>query len=489
MVTKSKSTKPLTAPSEPSPKPWHPHDYQKRAVKWMLERNHAGLFLEPGLGKTAITYAAFKVLKQKGFVKSMLVIAPKRVMFSVWPGERDEWEDFKGLSVGVLHGKDREHVLNTFHDVYVTNYDSIEWLSASGAMKVLIKDRHVNMLVFDELSKMKHTRTKRFKAMRPWLAHFSRRYGLTGSPASNGLIDLFGQIYTLDRGQRLGEYITHYRNNYFTPSGYMGYDWKPMPGADKRIQSRIKDLAMHMAADDYLELPPQVDNIVNVDLPPEARKLYDDMEDDLFSMIESGESLTAPTAAAAMNKCKQIANGAVYLNAVDPITGEPRAQRVWNHVHDAKIDALTDLVDEHQGQQILIAYEYVHDLDRLVKALPKGTAYIGSGSSGKEATRIEADWNAGKIPILLGHPQSIGHGLNLQKGNAKTIIWFSATWDYELYDQFNRRLRRQGNKADRIMVHHLVARDTVDKAVIYTLKSKQRTQSTLLDALKYGRRR
>lgn len=485
MASRSTSLRPFSVPSKRSKKSWKPHDYQKKGVKWLISRPHAALFLDPGLGKTSITLAALKILRKKGYVKRTLVVAPLRVAHSVWPSEVQEWDDFKDLKVVVLHGKEKDKLVKEPADIYVINYEGLKWLVQDKRLDNLVK-QGVNTLVFDELSKMKSSKSQRFKLMKKHLHKFSRRYGLTGSPASNGLEDLFGQVYVLDRGERLGRFITHYRNRYFVPDG--PYNWRPIEGAREAIQDNIKDLAMHMSADDYLELPPVTNNNIWVDLPRPARKMYDDMESLLLTELDNGQPLTASSAAAALSKCKQIANGAVYKGRVDPITGEVSQVNEWEAVHDAKIEALVDLVEEQQGRPTLIAYEFKHDLERLLHALPRGTPYIGGGTSTKDAARLESLWNADNLPILLGHPASIGHGLNLQRGSARTIIWFSPTWDFELYDQFNRRIRRQGSKADRIFVHHILARDTVDEAVMRALRSKRRTQKALLEALKIRRR-
>lgn len=467
---------------------WKPHAYQQKAMKFLLSRPHAGLLLDPGLGKTSITLGAISVLKKKGLFNGALIVAPLRVANSVWPTEVSKWKEFKDLKVTLLHGKGkRERAAKEDADIYIINFEGLPWLIEEGYLKDMLKDGRVDTLVVDELSKMKHPKTKRFKLLKPWLKKFKRRIGLTGSPAANGLMDLFGQIYILDRGAALGEYITHYRANYFIP--VKEYVWKPRKGAEKIIYERIQDLVLRMDAEDYLELPAQVDNIIPVELPPKAAKLYEQLEEEMLAEIE-GKTVTATTVATAVGKCKQVANGAVYTDQIDEVTGERLSlKKRWEKVHDEKIDALLDLIDEMQGQQILIAYEYQHDLERLLKALPKGTPHIGGGVTAQEATRLEREWNAGRIPILLGHPQSIGHGLNLQGSSASAVCWFSLTWDYELYDQFIRRLRRQGNDATRIFVHHILAKDTVDFAIFAALRSKQKTQDALLDALKATRRR
>lgn len=481
MATKSVSAKTLRRRSKKCGVPFVPHKYQEKAIAHLLAHPKAGLFLDPGLGKTAITLAAFDILREEKLTGGMLVVAPLRVAHSVWPAEVKAWQEFSHLSVAVLHGRHKEKLAKEPHDIYVVNYDGLPWLIQSGAMQHLLQ-QGVDMLVFDELSKMKDHGTKRFKLMKPWLQKFRRRVGLTGSPAANGYMDLFGQMYCLDRGERLGQYVTHFRYNYFLPDG--PYKWRLKPGAEEQIRNLIKDIVLSMSAEDYLELPPVSEVRVEVELPPKVRKIYKEVEDDLFTLLASGEVLTAPNVASAISKCKQIANGAVYLGSVDPVTGEPVKDKKWEELHKEKVDALVDLVDELQGQQVLIAYEYKHDLERLLKALGKDTPYIGGGTNAKEAARIEKAWNEGEIRVLLGHPQSIGHGLNLQKSGASNVAWFSPTWNYELYDQFNRRIRRQGSTADRIRIFHFVAKDTVDIDVINALRRKGSAQERLMEALK-----
>ena len=485
MVTKSLSVRMQSWRSQKSGVPFIPHEYQKRAIAHLLQHPRAGLFLDPGLGKTAITLAAYDILREQGMVDSMLVIAPLRVAHSVWPAEIQRWQDFSHLSCVVLHGKNKDKLVKEKHDVYVINYDGIPWLVESGALGKLLK-QGVDMLVFDELSKMKAHNTKRFKQLKPHLHKFPRRVGLTGSPAANGYMDLFGQMFCLDRGERLGQYITHFRFNYFVQDG--PYKWRLKPGAEDKIRERISDIVLSMSAEDYLELPPVAEVRIEVDLPPKVRRIYDEVETHLFTLLDSGAALAAPNVASAISKCKQIANGAVYLGSVDPVTGEPLKDKQWEELHKEKVEALLDLVDELQGQQVLIAYEFQHDLERLLKALPKGTPYIGGGTKAREAVAIEKAWNAGEIQLLLGHPQSIGHGLNLQQSGARNVAWFSPTWNYELYDQFNRRIRRQGTKADRIRIYHLVAKNTVDIDVIAALRKKGSAQDRLMAALKERRR-
>lgn len=460
-----------------SAKPWVPHAYQKKAVKFLIERGAGGLLLDPGLGKSSITLAAFDILRKQKLENKALIIAPLRVAHSVWPVEVEKWSQFEHLKVTVLHGSHKEKALLEDADIYVINFDGLQWLTENNRLDGLIK-RGVKCLVIDELSKMKHTNTRRFKLLKPYLARFTRRWGLTGSPAPNGLMDLFGQAYVLDEGRSLGRYITHFRMEYFYQTGYGGYTWTPREGADEAIYERLRPLVLRMDAKDYLDLPEQIVNIIRVDLPDKVRKHYDLMEDEAFTVLSNEKVVTAANAAAAMNKCSQIANGGVYTTEGDDL------HQSVEEMHTVKVEALQDLVEELQGQPLLVAYEFKHDIARIQKALGAGVPYIGGGVSAKRAAALEQSWNANQLRVLLGHPASIGHGLNLQGGQARHVCWFGIPWDYELYDQFIRRVLRQGNENDHVTVHHIVARSTVDEAKLKALRGKRRTQNHLLDALK-----
>jgi SNF2 family DNA or RNA helicase len=364
----------------------------------------------------------------------------------------------------------------------------LPWLINSGHIQRLLKLKWVSVLVFDELTKMKNASKKaqRRKLLLPWLPRFERRWGLTGSPASNGLINLFGQINVLDLGAAFGPYITHYRNQFFNPVGMWG--WVLKEGADELIYARIKPVALRMTLGSGVVLPELRTDDIIVELPAAARKAYDEMEDELVTIL-GDDRVTAGSASAVYGKCCQLASGAVFKSAVDPVTGEalgkPGGAREWHAVHDEKLDALEELIEELQGQQVLIAYWYRHSLERLQERLGKKTPYIGSGVSIKEARSIEEKWNAGKISILLGHPASIAHGLNLQGSNAHHVVWYDLTPDHELYDQLNRRLRRRGNKAKAVYVHHIVARQTVDAwGILPSLRRKEKGQARLFDALR-----
>lgn len=455
-----------------------PHDYQRKAIKFGLERSHAAFFLDPGLGKTAITFAMYKVLQDKGMVDRVLVIAPLRPAQSVWPREAEKWDDFKHVMVRVLHGGKKEDRLEQGLDeggFDVINPEGLEWLFNAEHLKRWRKAWPWDMLVLDESTKFKNTSSLRFKLLKPSLPRFKRRYILTGSPAPNGLMDLFGQVYALDYGNALGRFVTQYRREYFDQSGFGGYTWTPKPEADKRIHKVLRPIALRMEATDYLTLPPLIYNTIRVELGGKARRVYDSMEKLLFAAVDDA-TVTAANAATATVKCRQLANGGIYRDD----RGEG-----WRNVHDAKTDAVVDLLEELGGKPALVAYEFQHDLERLRKALGKDTPHLGGGVTSKRQRELEDAWNAGALPVLLVQPQSVAHGLNLQ-GVGAAVVWHSLTWNLEHYEQLIRRVWRQGQK-ERVVVHHIVAWDTVDNAMLAGLRHKDRTQRALLGALKQYR--
>lgn len=478
MITPKEQKNPF---SKPSAIPWNPHAFQKKAIKFLIEHGGAGLFLDPGLGKTSISLGAIKILKKEGFVEHVLIIAPLRVCFSVWPKEIKKWKDFNGLTCTILHGSDKEKLLEEKSDIYLINPEGLQWLLDPTHQRM--KKISVDTLIIDESSKFKETSTKRFKTLKPFLPKFKRRWILTGSPAPNGLMDLFGQIYILDLGRAFSPYITHFRKNFFIPAGFGGYDWKIQQGAEAKINALIKPLVLRLDAKDYLELPQIVTNNIVVQLDKKTRKLYDTMEKEMIVELEGGKSALAVSAASASMKCRQIASGGLYFDDYDNDDPTP-SKKLWSHVHDFKTEALKDLVEEMQGRPLLVAYEFKHDLERLLKAFGKDTPYIGGGVSTKRSTQIEEAWNNDELPLLFGQPQSMAHGLNLQGGECDTVAWYSLTWNYELYDQFIKRVARQGSKHKRVFVHHLVAEDTVDEAQIFAIKGKCKVQKDFLDALR-----
>ena len=446
---------------------WEPHEYQKEAVKFLIEHGSGSLWLDPGLGKTAVVLSAFRILRLKGMAKKMLVVAPLRPTYSVWPEEVKKWEQFSDYSVGILHGGKKEKVLSRQHDIYVINFEGLGWLSS----KLNGKPWPFDILVIDESSYMKNTQTQRFKTIKPLLNKFDRRWALTGSPAPNSLLDIFGPQYLIDQGATFGQFISRFRNEYFYPSGYGGYEWKLLPDGEKRIYEKLEDKVLRMAALDHLDLPELTYNDIMVDLPIGARKIYDAFEKALTIEIAQGD-ITAVNAAVAVMKGQQIANGGSYLDGTE---------KTSVHLHDAKTEAVEELVEELSGQPCVIGYHFQHDLERLRLAFPNAPV-LGSGVVGAKLEDIITRWNAGLIPILLAHPMSAGHGLNLQ-GTGHAVIWYSLTWSLEIYEQFIRRLWRQGQK-NHIVVHHIIAKDTVDEAIMLAVRRKDRTQQKLLTAVR-----
>lgn len=476
-----KSTSRPTLRSLASLKKWSPHDYQRKAVKWLLEHGAAALFLDPGLGKTSITLAAFSFLKKKGVANKALVIAPLRVAHQVWPAEAAQWADFAHLRVVVLHGPKKEQLLNEDADIYVINPEGLEWLVYGNGKRTFDSRRWRNLgfdtLVIDELTKFKHSKGVRFKALKNVLGTFSRRWGLTGTPAANGLIDLFGQCFVLDLGNALGQYITHYRMKYFINPDGQGWKWLPQPGAQDRIYEQIKPLALRMSADDYLTLPPLEDIVVKLDLPAKARKVYDALEDDLLAQIGESRKVVA-TAAAAGNALWQVCNGGLYVDddVMSQLAGRERGTAV---IHDVKTDYLEEVVDELNGQPLLIAYQFKHDLERLKARFGKRLATF----DGKNDKAVEDAWNRNELELLAGQQDAIGHGLNLQLGGAAHLFQYANTWNFETWDQIIRRIRRQGTKATRIRRYIPVMRDTTDEDRMFAIRHKDKGQRALFEAL------
>lgn len=457
---------------------WNPREYQKKAIKFLL-RGGYGLFLDPGMGKTSIVLAALSLLIKKGTVKKVLIIAPLRVCQSVWPIEARSWKNFNSLRVGVLHGSKKDQVMKEDLDIYLINPEGLAWFFRE-ASKIIRPD----VLVIDESTGFKHTNTLRFKLIKPHLNKFKIRWILTGSPTSNGYLDLFGQCYIADNGRTLGQYITHYRRKFFvekTLPGQMYSKWNLGEGKEKEIHELIQDKYLRLSAEDYLEMPQVIVNDIRIDLPPAARKLYNEMEEQLISEWR-GNMITAMNAGSAVNKCRQIASGGIYNVSEDWVPGT-KQKLVGVEVHNEKTKALMDIVNEANGTPVLVAFWYKHSKKRILDSLGKNTPCIDGDCGEAEFLRIENDWNRGNIPVLLGHPQSMAHGLNLQH-SGNIVVWYDIIPDYERYLQFNRRLIRQGSNNKWIFIHRLVAHKTVDHLNIMYLSRKKSTQDGFFDALK-----
>lgn len=444
-----------------------PHDYQQYAIERVLSQDAIGLFLDLGLGKTIITLTAAAELMHDRFdVARTLVIAPLRVAQSTWAQEAAKWEHTRHLRIAKVLGTaaQRRRALRQPADIWVINRENVPWL-----VKECGKNWPFDMVVIDELSSFKSASSKRFRALRRVRPMIKRIVGLTGTPAPNGLLDLWPQVYLLDQGEALGKSLTSYRNRYFEPASYVyngGHrvvaKWQPRTGAEGDIYHQLRGLTVSMRAEDWLSVPDRVDNIVRVPLTPAAREQYDRLERDFILSMDTADVI-ADSAAVLSNKLLQLANGAVYDE-----------HRDIQHIHDAKLDALEDIIEAAVGNPVLVFYSYKHDLSRLQERFPQARALSGPED-------IEA-WNRREIPILLAHPASAGHGLNLQEGG-NTIVWFGLTWSLELYQQANGRLHRQG-QMERVIVHHLVAEGTVDEDVMQALAGKDANQAALLQALK-----
>lgn len=435
------------------------HDYQKYCYNFILDHPSSLLLLDMGLGKTLITLTAIDTLKNL-FEQSykVLVIAPLKVAKYTWGDEIDKFDLNLTYSKVLGSERDRMNALNKKADIYLINRENVTWLVD------LYRGRWpFDFVVIDELSSFKSSQSKRFKSLRKVMGRVKRFIGLTGTPAPNNLMDLWSQVYLADQGARLGRTITSYRNQYFYPAyanGHIVYKYGLKEGAEQQIYQKLEDLAVSMKAKDVLKLPKRIDNLVKVDLEAKERKLYDQMKRDFLLEVDASE-IVAVNAAVLSGKLLQLASGAVYDEGGKVIS-----------IHDEKLEALERIVEEAQGEPILVFYQYKHELDRLKKRFPQA----------QELGDNLRAWNQGEIPILLAHPQSAGHGLNLQQGG-HIIVWFSLTWSLEYYQQANARLDRQGQKHP-VIVHHLVAEDTLDEAVMESLKHKDKGQERLIQALK-----
>ena len=446
------------------------HGYQQFCVDFVEKRPQCALFLDCGLGKTVIALTAISRLLYDSFeVSRVLIIAPLRVARDTWIAELSKWEHLQDLRMERVIGteKDRVAALSRRAELYVINRENVEWLVKHYAGRRLPFD----MLVIDELSSFKNSKAKRFIALKRVLGQFTRVVGLTGTPAPNGLEDLWPQIYLLDKGQRLGRTLRSYLDMFFTtPNSWLPYRHELKPGAEEQIYERIGDICVSMKAGDHIEMPDRVDNIVELKLSPREEKLYRQMERDMLLPYADGDIL-ALNAATLAGKLLQLANGACY--------DEFHNVRV---IHDRKLDALEDLIEAANGKPVLVLYSYQHDLSRIQERFGKYSPEHPEGVRELKTAADMEDWNAGRIAVAVTQPASTGHGLNLQHGGS-TIVWFGLNWSLELYEQANARLWRQGQK-DTVVIHHLVVKGTMDEQVMRALHDKAADQNALLAAVK-----
>lgn len=461
-------------------KAWMPHDYQGRAMQFELENPQSGLLLSPGMGKTSVSLAVHKIRLKKKLSKRALVIAPLRACYDTWPAEVCDWTDFKELGIALLHGPGKDQRLRGLthhHQICLINPEGIPWLTSNKANLELLG---ADTLIVDESSLWKSSVTVRFRALRKHLHRFIYRHILTGSPRPRHYLDLHGQIFLLDRGATLGEYLTEYRNNFFFPTGYQMREWEILPGADKKIDKLVAPLVMRLDAKDYLKLPKEMERTHRVDLPTAARLEYDKIENSLLSTLFTSPLINS---ASARSKCCQIANGSVYLDS-DPDERWGGRTRPFKELHTAKVDALVDLVNELQGEPLLLGIGYHHDVAAIQKALGKDIPVINGTTTRKQAADYIERWNKGLLPLLLGHPASMGHSLNLQKFNAQNVGFFDIPDNYDYYDQMFQRVCRQGNKSSFVIKHHFVTAATVDVVKMRNLRNKATGQNAFLAAMK-----
>lgn len=445
-----------------------PHQYQQFCINQVIEKNAVGLFLDMGLGKTIITLSAINDLKYGRFeVRKALVIAPKKVAEATWQREAAKWDNVKHLRFSTVLGSEAKRIrqLNTPADVYIINRENVVWL-----VDHYKNDWPFDMVIIDESSSFKSHKAKRFKALAAIRNHISRIVELTGTPSPNGLNDLWAQVYLLDQGERLGKYYTGFRNRYFEPgkrSRDVIYSYDPKDGAESAVMAKISDICISLKAEDYLQLPDVVYDDVPIVLDSKAERAYEELERKMILELDNQEVIDVTSAAALSNKLQQLANGAVY-----------DADKNWHEIHDCKIEAFKELIEQLNGKSALVFYNFKHDLIRIEAALAKSKLRVRRFEGPQE----EADWNAGKIDILLAHPASTAYGLNLQEGG-NHVVWFGLNWSLELYQQANKRLHRQGQK-EKVIIHHLICEGTRDDDLLAALAEKDKAQEYVLQSLK-----
>lgn len=439
-----------------------PHSYQAYAKDFIVRHKVSALLLEMGLGKSVTTLTAINDLLYDWFeISKVLVIVPLRVATSTWPSEIEKWEHLSYITYSVVVGTEKERLaaLKKNVNLYIINRENVDWLVNKSGVTF-----NFDMLVIDELSSFKSYSAKRFKGLLKVRPLFKRVVGLTGTPSSNGLMDLWAEFRILDLGERLGRYITHYRNMYFVPdkrNGAIVYSYKPQANAEERIYDKISDITISMKAKDYLSMPDLVLNEVVVELSEKEKVRYEAFRKEMVMEV-SDKEIDAVNAASLSNKLLQMASGSIY--------DEDGASHA---IHDKKLDALEDLIEGANGKPVLIAYWFKSDKERIAKRFKVNEI--------KTNDDID-EWNKGNIPVALIHPASAGHGLNLQKGGS-TLIWFSLTWSLELYQQTNARLYRQGQN-ETVIIHHIITKDTIDEDVLTALERKDKTQTVLINAVK-----
>ena len=453
-------------------------NYQRRAVDFLKKTRRAGLFLDMGLGKTISTLTAYADLLDKGVVNRVLLVAPLRPAQGVWRQEARKWAHTKHLTFKLLTGNERQRLLalNSQAQIHIINVDNLVWLLRVLRSRAKKYGWPYDALIIDESSMFKTPKSKRFGSLRFQVKRFDRRVILTGTPAPKGLLDLWGQMFILDEGQRLGAQVERYRSRFFHPGGFKGYGYVADDDAEQKILELISPLILTMRAEDWLELPPTIKQEVYVDLPPQARTHYRKLEAEMFLELEKG-STEALSAASLSSKCWQLANGFVYLD-------DEAGERTWQAVHDAKLEALHEVIDG-VGGNVLVAYWFKPDLARLRAAFPKAPAIVDCKNE-RALQRLQDEWNAGKHRVMLVHPQGAGHGLNLQ-GGGNVLVFYSMLWSREYYAQVIERIgaaRQIATGRDHVMIKHIIARDTVDEVMLMTQRVRHADERRAIKLLK-----
>ena len=445
-----------------------PHEYQRYAIEYIKTHPITAVFLDMGLGKTSITLTALHDLLFDSFdVHRVLIIAPIRVARETWPAEIEKWDHLRGLTYSVAVGTEAERktALMQSADIYIINRENVQWLIEKSGIPF-----DYDMVVIDELSSFKNHASKRFKALLKVRPRIKRIVGLTGTPTSNGLMDLWAEFRILDMGKRLGRFIGQYRNTYFEPdkrSGQVVFSYKPLPYAEDAIYRQISDITISMKSTDHLTMPELVSGEYIVKLSEGERKHYDELKRELVLQLPDGE-ITAANAASLSGKLCQMSNGAIYDDSGEVI-----------RIHDRKLDALEDIIEAANGKPLLVAYWFRHDLERIEERLRE----LHITYKRLDDSASIRGWNSGEVPVGLIHPASAGHGLNLQAGGS-TLVWFGLTWSLELYQQTVARLWRQGQTAKTVVVQHIITKGTIDERIMTALRAKDKTQSALIDAVK-----
>jgi len=456
------------------------HPYQVTSVQHMEENPKSMVFIFMGGGKSIITLTHLVKLLDQFKVYGVLVVAPLRVAQTVWEKEAQKWEHTKHLTFSSIMGNKDERATGLVKkaDVYLTNFDNLVWLQSEIEFRYLRKGNRppFNMLVIDELSKMKNTRTRqgaqRGKALLKLLPYLPYRTGLTGTPASNGILDLFGQVLCIDGGERLGTSFSAFRSTYFYQTDFQGYRWSPFERAKEQISEKIGGITIDLKAEDYLDMPDKIINDIYVELPPKVRKMYDSIEKEMLVELESGDTVEVFNEASMINRTLQIANGAIYTNP-----GEPE----WETIHDAKLEALEDIVEESAGQPVLVVYQFQHDAHKIQKKF-KDSMWLSAKTKGDEFNKALDDWDSGSLTMILGHPLSMGHGIDRLQGKGHIVVWYGLNWSLDLYDQTNARLWRQGQEQP-VVIHRILTKDTTDDAVKIALRSKELDEVSIREAI------